>query len=739
MADIIHVTALPMKAIERKQLAVGMNLGKLAGIIVEAGDETAPHFPSTGEPDHDAGTFPAVNGQLWYRPGLRVASRPSSVGPYVWFAKDAEGVVRLEFALEEVGPAGADGAVPFAVTVDSVTLGWHETDGQHSRAFPNPTLGQSADPSRQPHFLVYGGDRLAPDEVQTIYHALSRPDAQAKLTVAMGYGYWVDTIEAPERQPDIDLPKRKSERVIPWIIPIDPGAAISGPLVSQPLVVARPILSTIAISSILAANTKVLGFEATGETPESFAGGAVMTAPWAARIIDDQGLLELRAKSLARKERHDFKRLSYSSIVAFSFDENLEQHAAIYRAIKGEQLTSVWTETPNGWLRRATYPNTVYRLPDELRLAFNADLGVPHVLPTLYRDDDDEAKIRVVMRILPWHDPEKLVAIGDDLRTAPDVIVGGYESATLSFTGAFPEQIRALSGTSVPISLETGVEVALDLTVEFYGFLCELLTGPIGVTGNATVTLGQTTPTNGSDPQPIVRQVPVLLRFAVPATLPVDVSVPPDAVSPGQVSLINRSGAAATIGGCEPRLLQYDDNSVVPLEIFKARATSTFPVSVAAGATAIVDVSPLDPARALLWNAILAQLTDIRLDLDPQAALSRIYEVAPVGSIEWELAIECPPLAITPPPARFANVIAIDVAVTRNDGGRAVIHLTRSAPTAELTMHRTLAELTSPSGDIGTFTYAVRNLYADHPGSWFPPQEGEGSNLTVYPNDPAND
>jgi hypothetical protein len=176
----------------------------------------------------------------------------------------------------------------------------------------------------------------------------------------------------------------------------------------------------------------------------------------------------------------------------------------------------------NGWLRRPGYPNTIYRLSDELRLAFNSDLGIPHVLPTLYRDEQGDAKVRVVMRILPWHDPHD------------------------------------------------------------------------------------------------------------------------------HVSLTNKSGAVVTVGGCEPRLPQYDANSVLPLEIFKAKATIAFPVSLPAGTTVQVGVAPLEPDRAKLWNAVLGQLTDVKLGLEPAEVLDRIYEVAPVGMLDWQLAIDCPPLASTP-------------------------------------------------------------------------------------------
>ena len=647
-------------------------------------------------------------------------------------------------------------ARPFGTTIDSLTLGWHDESGSHTRAFADPTIGPSPDPGQQPHFLVHAGDRLSRDEVQELYHALAQPAANTQLAISLSYGYWIDSSSNP--QPPRDPPTHHGW---PWFhggtikpIIVGPASMHLSPAAAPHVASAAPrvAVSTLATSALLPLHTLAPGAGSPGAGSPPAAGGASTPAPvgtpagrggpmvtLSTERIDTASISEILKRRHELYDQHDFHRVSYTRTVPFSFDEALEANAPIYRAIKGDQLTTDWTSTPNGWLRRAEYVNTVYRLPDEVRLAFNVDLGVPHVLPTLYRDDQGDAKVRVVMRLEAWHDPDALVAVCDDLGTAPDIVVGGYDSATLSFTGAFPDQIHALSGSAVPVTLETGAEVTLDLTVEFYTFLCQLLTGPIGVTGSVAVTLGQTKPTDGSPAQPIVRQVPVRLALASPASLPLDVSVPDDAVSPGQVSLQNTSGAPVTVGGCEPRLLQYDQNSVVPLEVLKGKTTSGVPVSLAAGTSSTIDVAPVDASGARLWNAVLAQLTDIRLDLDPNASLARIYEVAPVGTLDWQLDIESPPLSIVPPPAKFAAVIAIDVQVNRSDGGHDIVHLTRTAATAKLTMHRTLEELTAGSGDIGTFTFAVRNFYDDHVGQWSDPQPGEGSNLTVYPNDPGGD
>ncbi len=747
---IIAVSALPGRVREPRPLAVGMNLGRLSGILAQAGDSAAPHFTDGAGADRDVPAVTDVHGRLWYRPGLRVSDRPSSIGPDVWFLKNADGAVRLEFQLEETGPGGADGT-PFAVTVDSVTLQWTDGGTAKARAFSNPSIGPSDDPAKQPHFVVTVGDVLGRDEVQALYHALSARDSTAKLLVGMSYGYWVDTTVVvdpdpqpeprprPRPRPDPDSEPRPRPRPIGWPRQVEPFSATTR-LTEASAVPAEPIAPRpIAAEPIAAEPITAEPIAAEPIGPRSVSPRMAIIRGDQIGRVDSTRIAEILDERRRLETRQDFRRVSYVREVPFAFDEALDANTAIYRAIKGERLEAEWTSGPNGWLRRAEFPNTVYRLPDQVRLAFNADLGVPHVLPTLYRDDADEPKVRVVLQLRSWHDPTALVEIADLLGTAPDIVSGGYEKATLTFTGAFPDEIRALAGTTTEITLESTTEVTLDLTVEFYSFLVQLLTGPIGVTGTVSVTLGSTTGPDGTTTQPIVRQVPVRLSLGLPAALPLEVSVPVDALSPTEVTVTNKSGAAASVGGCTPRLLQFDANSVLPLEVFRARSTGAFPLQLPPEATAQIPVVPVDSGGARLWNAVLAQLTDVRLELTPQAALNRIYEVAPTGTVSWQLDLDCPPLASSPGPAKFSPVVAIDVRVTRPDGRTETAHLTRGNAAVSLTMKRTLAELAASQGSIDTFTYTVRNLYEDHPGKWGEAQQGEGTAYTVYPNDPAGD
>jgi hypothetical protein len=51
--EIFSVSAIPGPVREHRSLAVGMNLGRLSGILAQAGDATAPHFGAEAGADRD--------------------------------------------------------------------------------------------------------------------------------------------------------------------------------------------------------------------------------------------------------------------------------------------------------------------------------------------------------------------------------------------------------------------------------------------------------------------------------------------------------------------------------------------------------------------------------------------------------------------------------------------------------------------------------------------------------------
>lgn len=727
----LDVQALPQLAhLTLPRLAVGMPITRLQHLVQVLGDEHAPHFTPAQEPNRDGAAFQAVNGQIYYRPDLRVAQRSTApLGPEVRFLKDPAGTVRLLFELEEAPPPGLpDGAEPLSVKPGAVTLSWQENGQPRQQVFASPTLVGTDDPQApgRPDFRLRVAAELRADEVDLLYRALSSAGAAAQVTVTFTCGYWVDesvvvdpTPPPPGRGPR--FPRR------PWLdrlVPLSPHLLIHENLtrVEEP---SPPLPSAPVAAAGL--------------------GRSLQTS-----VLLRADLLDLvRDQAQRRETRPDFRNVELVRTVPFFFDPALEHNRPIYSAVVGDaSLSDTWENIGLGLVRAADFPNTVYRLPDEIRLAYNADLGAPHVIPTLYRGADDEVRVRVLLRAAPWYDPATLVALRDLLRktsggalSAANVVMGGYEKAVLRLGGAFPEQIRALGGaTQTEIGLEGSFELVLDLSLEFYRLLAELLVGPVGLTGEVDVTLKMAPDASGAPAQTKVFHLPLRLQLGDVANLPADVRVASEAVSPGEVQVINTAGAEARVGGCAVRLLQFDTNSVAPLEVFEAAVQApAFPATLAPGAELTLRVGPRDATTSELWNAVQVELLGHELTAPAREVMDRIHELAPSGAVRWTLTVESPLLTRTPLPPAYANLHRIEVRIESQGFAAQQVVLSPERPQAQVTLDRTLREIVGDAaGDLARFSYRVRNIYLDRPGPWGEPQIGEGSTLFVFPQPAEN-
>jgi hypothetical protein len=571
---------------------------------------------------------------------------------------------------------------------------------------------------------------LNASEVEALNGALSNTQSGAHLEVALSYGYWLDTTTIT---PPVIV--RPPINRIP-IVRRDHRTAVTTSL-NMPVraMVARPVAE--AAGPAAAARIELA---ATKLHPE---------APAVSKLKNRATLTEAATTATLRlRTQSDFHRATLSRSVPFTFDPNLEQNRLIFAGIRGsETVRETWTDTEFGPVRRALYPNTIYYLPQEVRLAFNQEMGTAHVIPNLYRDDRDEIRVRVTLRAVPWFDPEKVVALRDHLYrssggalASPRVIAGGYQQATLQLLTAFPDQIKVLNEDVLSIDLSGGVDLTLDVTLEFYRFIAELLTGPVGIIGEVRVLLQEAPAGEGQPPVKLERVIPVRLRFDSFANFPISVAVENEAVRPDEITIHNQSSGELRIGNCLPRLLQIDSNSVVPLEVFDAEIEDTFPKSVGHNEALTMKVKPRIGGDALLWNAVEVSLAKIVFSKTSAQVLERIHEVAPSGTLTWRLSIDCPVFERTPIPEQFSNLFRMEVQISRPGFATQQVIVGHDQPVSSITMQRTLKDLMSTTdGGQFTFRYRVRNVYFDHIGKWGEEQQGEGSNLFVFPNEVTND
>jgi hypothetical protein len=715
--------AAPMKNLKAGRVATGISLGKLQYFMLVDSDATAPHFTPDQEPNADGRTYRSVDGHIFYRPQLRVAQRSGSVpGPEVRFLKDADGIVRLMFELEESRPAGAaDTARPFNIKVDEAVLQWKDEAGKgRNIVFAQPMLtgANEAGASKSPCFSIQAGTQLGPDDVTSVYNAMNRPESQAVVRVTLSYGYWTDTM----------VPGGPVTR--------DKEPTIAGKTGGGPVVMRR---NGLAFSDIkLASAAKLTHAAFLNKT-------AISTGGLKVEKLDLDAIRKIMDKAKGREKQTDFHTVRIERSVPFVFNKEMDANKPIYAAISGgKSLADEWMDNAYGFICVSPYPNTVYRLPDEFRLVYSTDLGTPYMIPNLYTAANDESRVRVTLGVVPWHDPEKVSMLADSLRVSsggelacPNIIVGGYEKATMKFFSAFPEGLSMLSGQEgASINIKDGFQVTFDLSMGFYRFLAQLLTGPIGLSGEVEITLKTRPASDGGQPQEIVRRVPIKLNFRDLAGIPVDIQVPQDAVSPGKVSLINRALSDVKIGKCITRLLQVDDNSVLPLDVFEATSMSpAFPVSLQAGEMIEVGIKPENDGDNLFWNAVQVEPAGQELLMPPEKMLDRVYELAPDPAVTWTVNALCPVFERTPLPDTLKNLYGVRVKIMRPKYAPVVIFLTPSQKSKQQPLERTLSDILGDDAqNLTAFNYQVQNVYFDHEGKWGAEKTNEGSDLFVFPN-----
>lgn len=764
-------------AIQRQHLAVGINLAKLQYAVQVAADEDAPHFVKGSEPTQDGKAYPSSSGTSYYRPQLRVAQRPiDPKGPDVRFWKDANEDVWLHFTLEEAPPPNlANRAEPFNVRVEELRLEWRDASGiSRRRLFDRPTLAATEDPplSTEPNFEIRVGAKLEAGEVEGLFTALRQPSSGARLIAKLSFGYWLD--EAPPARPS-DLPGAGVQPVPVTPITVGPVSRLPGmiPLRSIAVPSDSGTEQSATPAQPSAANPKQQATSTRASRAAIQRSVQAVVGPLRADSLVDRIRLPLDPVLIGkvlenakeRERRPDFKRVTLERSVPFTFDPDLAQNRPIYAALLADDaLGDAWVNTSFGWIRTAPFPNTIYRLPDEVRLAYNPDLGLPHMMAALYEDAEGEVRVRVTLGAAPWHDPRRLTELRDYLYestagalAAPAVVVGGYESARLRLTSAFPEEIRPLSGDEAIVSLEGGFTLTLDLSLEFYKFLCELMTSSHGLTGEITVTMETrgtlagrgTTSVLGAGSSPgdtdrpaerIERIVPVRLNLADLVGLPLDVEVEKDAVSPTQVEVRNLARSPVRVTGCAARLLQYDPNSVVPISVVRASPQATFPLEIQERGAITLTLQPDTTHADLLWNAVAVELFGQDLSETPAEVLERVHNVAASAALTWVITVECPLFLAPTMPERYAMLYKVEVLIERPGYAAQQVVLGRDAPHGRITMQRTLRDvLAADSAGIGAFTYRVRNVYFDHQGAWSDPRDAEGSNLFVFPNSPEDD
>ena len=189
------------------------------------------------------------------------------------------------------------------------------------------------------------------------------------------------------------------------------------------------------------------------------------------------------------------------------FEPSDEQNGPIYRSLHGSaNLGTQWQHGEGGWVRESVFPNTVNRLPDAMRLAWNPELGGPHMVPTLHRDADGKPRVRLLLRLAPYQDADARVTVRRLLgMPAAAIVIGEVASSTMRLGGSFPEELSVVGDSGAPAPL-TGVDLTLDLSLAYYQLFCQQIATPVGVPGQVSVVLDTPPTPEGGHRRPARRR-----------------------------------------------------------------------------------------------------------------------------------------------------------------------------------------------------------------------------------------
>ena len=726
--------------LRNQTLATGLRLNRLQSVVLAVAGG-GPTFAADQEPLQDGVAYTDTSGAAYYRPQLAVAGRPPGrrPGPDVWFLKDDDGVITLTWTLETVPFGGQPaGALPLPITISAVTLEW---DGG-SRVFEAPGLdpveGHAAD---QPAYLIHGGAQLTREEAATLEAAMNHHESACRLVVTYSYSYTINVVEAtPDTPPPADPPSGGGFHLPPvGDVIIRDHRHLSELKVVPQFAAVTPSVASLAAASLATEST-------TGTEDLPVVNERVMIKRRISPALQEAILASsLEAIVAGQVTRPEARTQTVVRTVPFVFEPSDEQNGPIYRSLHGAaNLSEDWAHGEAGWLCESVFPNTVNRLPDAMRIAWNPELGGPHMVPTLHRTQDGTPRVRLLLRLAPFHDPRQRVLARKIVgMPAATVVIGEVQGSTLKLAGSFPEELAVVGDVGAPAPL-TGVDLVLDLSLAYYQLFCQQIASPIGVPGQVSVVLATPPATEGATPTPQTTQVEVGLRLDRVDDLPCTITLPDDP-SPSTVTVTNASGAELTIGGAAVTLLQTDESSSVPVDTFPGRCTTTFPVTLAPGASVDLAVAADAPggdesAVGFLWNAMLVELLDKKMAATPQVMLTHVHELAGSSEVSRDITVSSPVFSTATLPEKWASLASIEVEVTAPGGTPASVVLSPTSGTKTVAAGVSLlAVATGAPGGITTVDYRVRNNYLDHQGRWGETRQSSGSDLIAYPNPPEGD
>ena len=679
-------------------------------------------FKKSQEPKVHGKVYKAENGNEYYLPNLEIDVFLDDEMPahsrVVQFLKDDEGQVSLQIQLVFKRPDNVSTkANPLIPIINGIFLMW----GDEQLELSNPSYFSENNKSGY-RFLVPVADNV----LDSLVSSMKDHGELSALRMKSHVEYKVLKNDASSND------RASSTRATPPIMHMIRPDVLMATRLSSPALRVR--LATPAAVTAIARPEGVM--------VEKFKFNA--------------GLLKLLGTSVSTADGDQVsinrkKRIKYDISISFSGQADNEKH--IYQALEeesaGHEFADRWQHTDFGVFSPASFPNRIYMMPHALRLTYNPDTSLPDIIPVLYMSEEDEPRVRLRLGMMPWYDLEKVTQLRDFLTIAdpssfmyPELITNFSTRASLTLMTQFTDGITALNDMGdIDINFSSFLSLDLDVTLEFYKFITTMLEGPVGITGTLSVFLKKENSDSDDDISDLEDIESVIIPFSLKINeianpqlrfMPSETDTPD---RPTKVIVQNTGGHDLVFKNVLPHLLYEDQNSIVPLNMFRSDVKQDLPIEIAAGASIEMEVDGLDALKDSVWNSIDMVLTQYEMVIDSKEALKKMHDLMPPGDLTWELVVQVPPFMMDTLPDGMERVFAVMVVIEIS--GRSPLSITLTPDSAEhkVTLSPSLNEIVDMDGSVDflEYTYKTQTILNDRMLEWSAPVTGRGSRIFVFP------
>ena len=430
--------------------------------------------------------------------------------------------------------------------------------------------------------------------------------------------------------------------------------------------------------------------------------------------------------------------------------------------------TEPWSEwvSPHGRFVESPVPDQFYVLPDEYRLTFDRQSGMPSMMvllvPPKKAAGEETAMsfggdytLRSRFSVVPWVDPARMELLRDEIAkhtgiAYPQLLVGGIRSATC-----------ALSRPTRTSDRRSSVDGEAQLSVDPQRLrprarLHERVLQH-AVPAARHRRRQETSSPRSSRPRPTrdrrrphrLASRPAGARLPVrrahpagapaPSADPTLVATEPVPVAPPTLRVTNPMPYAVTVGALRTSLLVIDDTLPTPIGAVAAKATRrrsrSPPPRVASPASIEVVLARSRPSSRRSTVGVGVGFLGVDVDIDPRQVLAKAHDIG--TSADLSSTVEVRSYQLEHPdvlPEPLADVFGVEVQLRRYEAEPVTIFLTRDQPTGDVQVSFSLADIIAGARpEQPNFSWRRRNLAGKGNGEWSEWETIIGRQLFISP------